>query len=504
MDIRTKTPETGDLKNDQEEARGVLEFDTGLDARAFAQAKLAHLVAESGYLVTGGEGSWTPWKPKGVYERNGTMRIWGSGFTGERLDMLVADDTRKDLALDALRYWIRARLLGEAQPGLPSPWPAGAIIGPSGRILFPPEELIRYSIDAAGPQARFNGVEGYVHPDLPGMKGTAFTAGALLYRIFCGSPPFPNTTQELLYQDIREGVFLPPQFAVPGLDAKLAALISQALSPFMGKRTTQQKTLGEQASEMLHGLGDLLGPPGSAAVASYLHELDPAEQARLTLAKERFIKKHIRGVKTKRFIHRNTSLIAGISIGVLGVALLIKSGISDQANRPSTRGMSPQEVVETYYHSMSSLDHPQMEACVMPKIGKEDIDMVTNLFVISRVRQAYERGAPVIFSAQEWIDAGSPPTEATVFGVSELELEVIDQNEQDGEVSFAASYRIWFPGTFRNPDEPGQTRTDSEASTTESLPWSSFQQDFMRLTQYQGSWRIAEIQRLRRAKQGAE
>ncbi|MDR1024817.1 MAG: hypothetical protein LBL56_03755, partial [Treponema sp.] len=422
MDIRAETPGTGDQKNDtphegsqeperlQDETRDVLEFDTGLDAQAFAHAKLAHLVAASGYLVTS-EGAWTPWKPKGIYERNGTMRIWGSGFTGEQLDRLVADDTRKDLALDALRYWIRARLLGAAQPGLPAPWPAGAIIAPEGTILFPPEELIRYSIDAAGPQARFNGVEGYVHPDLPGLKGTAFTAGALLYRIFCSSPPFPNTNQGLLYQDIREGVFLPPQLVVPGLDTKLAVLISQALSPFTGKREKGKKeNQGEQTPEMLRALGDLLGPPGSAAAASYLHGLAPTEQARLILAKERFIKKHIRGVKTKRFVRRNTALIAGISIGVLSVALLIKSGINDHANRPSTRGMSPQEVVETYYRSMGSLDHPQMEACVMPKIGKEDIDMVTNLFVISRVRQAYERGAPVIFSAQEWIDAGSPPT----------------------------------------------------------------------------------------------
>jgi hypothetical protein len=511
MDMTAETQGTGDRKNDiphsgspgpgilQDEARGVLEFDTGLNAQAFAQAKLAHLVTESGYIVTGfsslftSKGSWTPWKPKGVYERNGTMRIWGSGFTGERLDMLVADDTRKDLALDALRYWIWARLLVEVQSGLPSPWPAGAIIAPSGTILFPPEELLKYSIDAAGQQARFNGVEGYVNPDLPGLRGTAFTAGAMLYRIFCGSPPFPNTNLNLLHQDIREGVFLPPQVAVPGLDAKLAALINRALSPIK----EQKKNQGEQAPEILRSLESLLGPPGSATVASYLHEFDPAERARFTLAKERFIKKHILGVKNKRFVRRNASLIAGISIGVLSLALLIKSGISGQANRPSTQGMSPQEVAETYYHSMGVLDHAQMEACVMSKIGKEDIDMVTNLFVISRVRQAYERGAPVIFSAKEWIDAGSPPTEATVFGVSELWLEEIDRDEQDGEVSFVASYRLWFPGTFPNPDEPEQTKTGSEASTTKLLPWSSFQRDFMRLTRYQGAWRIAEIRRSR-------
>ncbi|MHB9292956.1 hypothetical protein Holit_02073 [Hollandina sp. SP2] len=464
-----------------------LEFDTGLDAHAFAQLKLAHLITKSGYVVTP-DGSWTPWKPIGVREQHGTMCIWGPAFTGERLDILITDDTQKDQALDALRYWIRACRRLEAQQCLPAPWPAGAIIAPSGSILFPPEELLQYSIKAAGQETWFKGVQRYVHPDLSGIGGTAFTAGAMLYRIFWGSPPFPNTNEEMLHKDIREGVFLPIRLAVPGLDVNLAVLINRTLTLLKEKQAAQ-------ASLVLSALEDLLGPPGSTTAVSYLHEIDPAEQARIILEKERFTKQLALRVKAKRFIHRNITVLAGISIAVLSLVLVITSVISDRAHRPTTQGMDSREVVETYYQAMGDLDHLQMDACVMPKAGKDDIDMVTNFFVITRVRQAYEGNIPAILSAQKWINAGSPPTESTIFGVSDLRLEGIDQDEKDGEVSFAASYLLWLPGTFRDTDEPGNQETSSETSEETGLPWSLSRRDIIRLTRYQGAWRIVEIQR---------
>ncbi|MDR3115027.1 MAG: hypothetical protein LBU25_05845 [Treponema sp.] len=496
MDKTPEPPGAGEGKPDPlsprfilDEARGVLvlEFDTGLDAQAFAQLKLAHLITESGLTVSP-DGSWTPWKPQGIREQHGTMGIWGPAFTGERLDILITDDTRKDEALDALRYWIRACLCLEARQRLPVPWPAGAILGPEGTILFPPEKLLRYSLNAAGPEPWFTGVEQYVHPDLSGIAGTAFTAGAMLYRLFCGSPPFPNPNLELLYKDMREGVFLPLTLAAPGLDTDLAALISRTLSPCKEKHAAT-------ASLILNALEGLLGPPGSAAAASYLHEMDPAEQARLTREKARFIQQRTRRVQARRFMHRNIPLIGGISIALLSLVLIITSVISDRAKRPNTQGMEPKEVVETYYHAMGILDHLQMDACVMPKTGRDDIGMVTNFFVITRVRQAYERTIPAVLSAQEWIDAGSPPTEATVFGVSDLRLEGIDQDERDGEVSFAASYLLWLPGSFRDPADPGQRETGSETAEEAGFPRSISRRDLIRLIYYRGAWRIAEIQR---------
>ncbi|MDR1957388.1 MAG: hypothetical protein LBQ30_11130 [Treponema sp.] len=478
--------------------RPTLEFDTGLSAQAFAQAKLAQLVTASGWIIRG-DGVPVPWKPVGVREQNGTMRIWGPAFTGEGLHILIADASRKDQALDALRRWIRARLVLDAQPNPPAPWPAGALAAPSGTLLFPPERLVKQSLEAAGRDAWLNGAEGYVHPDLSGVAATAFTAGAMLYRIYCGSPPFPNTNREVLHQDIREGFFVPPHLAVPGLDTDLAGLISRALT-FLSPKQALSKgfnlaKIETEARGLLTALGDLLGSPGSAPAASFLHECTEAEQARLTLEKARFTKRHTRRVQAKRLVYRNKTLITGIAVAALILVLILWSLLVDRAKGPTTQGMSPQEVAETYYKAMGAMDHQLMDACVMPKGGtkalyKRDIDMVTHFFVISRVRQAYEQRIAVI-PAQEWIDAGAPPTDATVFGVSELRLEGLDQDESDGEVSFDVSYRLWLPGSYRDTEDPGQAGTPREAP----LPWSTAQKDRIRLIRSQDAWRIAEIQR---------
>jgi hypothetical protein len=466
-----------------------LEFDTALDVQVFAKLKLAHLITATGYLVDR-DGTWTPWKPIGVRERKGTMRIWGSAFTGEGLDRLLTDEARKDQALDALRRWIRACLILEEAGHLPAPWPAGALIGADGAILFPPAGLLSYSLEAAGPEAFRTAVEQYVHPDGAGLGGTAFTAGAMLYRLFCAVPAFSQTNRDILLKDIREGEFLPLKFAVPGLDPDLARLIGSCLRLYKEKQ-------GARGGALLRELAQALGPPLSAGTASYLHEVDPRELARLTREKERFMKRHARQVKNRRFIQRNAALIAGISLGVLALGLTVGSVISDRAKGPSTQGMEPQAVVQSYYEAMGTLNHQWMDVCVMPKIGRDDIDMVTQFFVITRVRQAYERTMPTVIPAETWIQAGAPPTEATVFGVSDLLLESLDQDAQDGEVSFAASYRLWLPGAFQNPDEPAQGAVGLESPDASAPPWNVARKDQIRLIQHRGAWRIAEIQRTR-------
>ncbi|MDR3170774.1 MAG: hypothetical protein LBU17_04005 [Treponema sp.] len=455
----------------------VLGFDTGLDARAFAQAKLAQFITQWGYLVSAA-GSIEPWRPGGVVQRDGTMCIWGPNFEGERLDVLIQDDTRKDEALNALRYWIQARrFLASQEASLPCPWPAGAFIDPVGTILFPPDHLIRQSIEAEGSEAWLKGAERWVHPDLAGNQAMSFAAGAMLYQVFCGSPPFPNRDIDAVRQDIREGVFLPPLLAAPGLDQYLARLISRAITVLPGRvREKKEKHLEERSTQAaLEELGAYLGPPGTLEVASYIHPLGDVELVKFRAEQGRFKKKAEVRVKTKRFMNRNAAILTGVCVSILVLGGVIWSIMKGQADKPTTQGMNPLEVVETYYRSFGTLDHSTMDACVINKAGKEDIDMVTNFFVINKVREAYERTAPSLIAAQEWVDSGSLPTAATVFGISELRLEMQDQDERQGATVLQASYMLWIP----------------DAAAPQGIPHT----DELRLVLHKGAWRITEIKR---------
>jgi hypothetical protein len=305
-----------------------------------------------------------------------------------------------------------------------------------------------------------------LHPDLSGGEGIAYSAGLMMYEIFCGVLPFNREDPLLLLQDIREGVFVPPGLAVPGLDEELAELISLALAP------VKQKP-GAAPRPAPAAIVEALGPPGSRPRDSWITPPAGKELAKIRLEREQFLKRKNLTVNTRRFLTRNTAVISGLLIAALVLFLGVRSFIKSQEGRPTTIGMAPLEVAETYYGAFGSLDHETMSACVINKAGKGDIEMVINLFVITRVRGAYEAGGLNNFiSAEDWIEAGSPETDKTVFGVTDLRIRPL--GETGGEVQMEASYTLWLPDNLSQ----GTSVTDR-----------------LRLSFSKDRWRISAIER---------
>jgi hypothetical protein len=457
-----------------------LGFDTGLNAQAFAQAKLAQFITQEGYIVLP-DGTVKTWQAGGVIESEGTMVVWGPDFEGERFDLLLAPG-REDLALEALRYWLAAYPLAP-DAGL---WPAGVFVVldrgpyPVGTFFFPPERLRCRCIQAETGERWLDGGESLVFPDLAGKAAASFTAGALLYRIFAnaagaytpappppapaapaqrgilgrpilnqpilGQPilgqggvlPFSSRDPERLHQDMREAVFLPLGLAAPGLDPTLVALVARALAG-LTKGPPAPRPAPEEFTT-------LLGPPGSSRkIASFFRELSDQEREKLREERERYEKKRNLSVGTRRFLVRNTAILAGIAVALACVILFVGSTISARRSLPTTVGMDSREVVESYYGAFGTLDHTLMEACVINRAGKGDIDMVTQFFVTSRIRQAYEYSS-VVLAAQDWFTAGAPPTSAQILGVTDLNITRLAGDDAGDEVRYRVEYINWFPG----------------------------------------------------------
>jgi hypothetical protein len=460
----------------------VLGFDTALDAQAFAQAKMASFMTQKGSVVfpngwAGGkaDGRVETWQPEGVAELERkpggpqTMVIWGPSFPGERLANIIADPARRDEALDALRYWLRARPLVEGAVS-----PSGVLIVtertlredpagfPLGALLFPPERLAKRCLEAEGVSTAGE----RLHPDLSGGEGIAYSAGLMMYELFCGALPFKGDDPLIVRQDIREGVFMPPGLAAPGLDEDLAWLISLALAPVKQKSGAAPRPDPETIAEAL-------APPGSRSRDSWITPVGKEELEKIRLEQEQFLKRKNLTVKTRRFLIRNTALVSGLLITALVLFLGVRSFIKTQEERPTTLGMAPGEVAEAYYEALGKLDHEIMSACVTGKAGKGDIEMVINLFVISRVRGAYEAGGlDNVISAGDWLAAGRPETDKTVFGVTDLRIRTLGESE--GEAQMEASYTLWMPDNL----SAGMPITDR-----------------LRLSFTKDRWRIASIER---------
>jgi hypothetical protein len=538
------------------EGKTVLGFDTGLNAQTFAQAKLSHLITQTGLIVYP-DGTTSIWKAEGVVEYGkagqgqGTMVVWGPDFSGERLDRIIdaavscdaaiSRDAAPDgagpkagneTALDALRYWLQAQIawinMAQAGEDAPVPWPAGAIIAlesssaapeapaeaasnaaasgcyPPGTVFFPPGRLARRVVEAeavsteatlvaaseaaATPDAWLTGAERWTHPDLAGPEAVVFAAAAMFYRLLSGVPPYPSQDVDVVRSDIREEVLIPLRLMAPGIEDYPAGLILRSLSPIAAREKRPE----------LEEMSRLLGKPASGGAERYFHPLSDEERAAIEAEQEQFNKAKSARVKTRRFIRRNTAILMGTAVIVLVVGLVTGSLIKGRLDLPNTRGMSPQEVVETYYSAFAPMDHTLMEACVINKAGKGDIDMVTNLFVISKVRQAYEMGISAI-PAQEWLDSGAAPTEFTVFGVTGLRLDGEDTDEGDGEVRYRAAYTLWTPPSFGAETEPLEPSAPEPSALNADpgpvMPVGFQITDEVRLIWRKDAWRITEIQR---------
>ncbi|MDR3140103.1 MAG: hypothetical protein LBT95_10605, partial [Treponema sp.] len=395
----------------------------------------------------------------------------------------ICDDARKDEALGALLFWLRARLVLEEQEEAPFPWPGGALYGKGRTVLFPPERLLRRSLEAEGPEIWLDGAERWVHPDLRGNEAAAFAAGTMLYRIFCGEAPFPKEDINIVREDMREGVFVPPRLMAPGLEENLTSLISGAIAPI-------PKKPGEKKRPSPAELVNFFDSREKTEWAAFFHPLEDGELNRIREEREQFQKKRELAVKTKRFVIRNNAIITGIVLAVALTGLVFGSILKSRADLPTTRGMEAAEVVAAYYSGFETLDHALMEACVINKAGSADIDMVTNFFVITRVRQAYEMTGPQVLAARDWIAAGSPPAQTMVFGVSDLRIEELDRKE--GEALFRSSYILWFPAAYA-PAENGEDLYEDRVIP--ELPQGFNHTDELKLILHKGAWRIAEIRR---------
>jgi len=427
-------------------------FDTGLDPRAFARTKMSQCLIEKGYIVSP-DGTHSEWKAAGVKEVNNLMRVWGPLFAGKRLDLLLEDvgsvvtdsSLAQQTALFAVASWIRAKmLLGDTK----STMNPGACFINKTNVFFAPEHLSSRCLFIEGSE-----MDRYNSPDLFGIDATAFCAGVMLYKILTKSHPYPTAE---IYQNMREGIFLPVKLAAPDLEEELSILIQSALLlPVVKKRTSKSGT--DILAEILEKIMDKQsGFTKTAAinVSSLFIEIPAAQRQQVEKEKKNYLFKQNLFTGLKRFAANNKHLLIGILIGVLFLLFVVFSTTKSFSQRLTTAGMEHDVVVTAYYDSFNSLNHALMEACILGA-PKTDVNVVASVFAISRTRQAYENKAgPSIVSARAWVENGGTLPAPDVFGVTGLNVHLESGSDLDGVVVYRVTYSIWAP------NEHERKRTD--------------------------------------------
>ena len=486
------------------DGKQVLGFDTCLDPRSFGQAKMADCITQQGAIIYP-DGTVESWQPGGVTEfvptkagphSGETMVIWGPDFPGEELAALIDGEDRKDEALEAIRFWLRAAaVMGNKLDDASFPGASGAFIvtGPTknkypvGTVFFPPARLLKRTLDAAGDKALLEAGRFY-HPDLKGDEAVSFIAGAMLYHVFCGRPPFKRDDQDVQRQDIREGVFIPPNLERPGLSAEMSALISGAMKATAKSKETVIRPTPDHVAKVL-------GPPYSRKVSSWVNSLGDEELSKIRAEHERYVKKSSSAVNARRFLVRYKAAVVISLAAFVALIFIIVGIVRRQMELPTTKGMNPVEVVQAYYAAIGELDSTMMEACVTGRAGRDDINMVVNFFVVTRVRQGYEM-RDAYLNAQRWVDAGRPVTYDTVFGISGLSIGVLSVGET--EASFEANYILWIPGEYSINDSDEGSSSPEPDEYVPIPPEGTVTRDRLTLAFEKGQWHITVIERTTR------
>jgi len=423
------------------ENKTVICFDTGLDPRSFARAKMPQSLTETGFIVHP-DGSHEIWKLSGVNEINGTMQIFGhipfkDAAEGKRLDLLLSQEDSQ-AALEAVTFWIRAKLiLGDKFSSLN---PGAAFINQDGRVFFAPENLSNRCLFIEGKEDGLSLQDKYKCPDLTGLGeavAAAFCAGVMLYTILAKTHPYPAAE---IYQDMREGIFMPVHLAIPNLNKQLSGLIQAALMLPVKKKPSSENTNMLGGTEILGELLKILTDK-----ESLFRALTEEENAQIKKEKEQYLLKKKTVENTVRYVMRNKLLLGGIAAALLFVIFFTGSLIKSSLERPTTKELNSHAVVAAYYEAFNSLDHTFMEACLMGA-NKSDISTVTNFFVISNVRRFYEPMADDLLIPMEiWIQQGGELPAPNVFGTTDLTITHIGGSETENQIYYRADYLFFMP-----------------------------------------------------------
>ncbi len=233
----------------------------------------------------------------------------------------------------------------------------------------------------------------------------------LTYRVITGTAP-PEAEDDLP----------PPVHALmPTLGFEAASLIDGVLA---GTLPASAETLTELESVLTDHSRAFADTDGMDDRQSAARE---AHQRRLARHRRRLHFKRNRG----RYI-----VGALLCIGVLYAAFSL---IRQALEPPPTAGLEARQVVEAYYRAWNNLDHETMTAFTERRVGRNRLREVTHLFVVARVRQAYERRVTVA-RPEEWLEAGEP---ADVMPYGLTEITIAETSRSDEEVRFSVSYRFW-------------------------------------------------------------
>lgn len=404
------------------------------------------------------DGNIEPWYWQGLTSSHGQKYVYFDPIQIESITA-IATTRRKD-ALSALKHF--ALILSSAPKGF-ADLQTGAIplwrlyLGQGDDVLILPPDLSDVFSVMKEDVERQQNVNAFLKKDVEGGFRLISQFGQLLYFALTGIAPYAD--EKIRHYEYREIPLALYQDSLFGsLDEKTLGFInfilhakSQDMRDIAGNRTAE-KNMAWFASRTTSL---------SWNVENISEEtlLEAKKAVEGSLEYKDFWQKTEKGAARHTFWRTKGAIII---VSLIAASCILGFGIPyvwSFFKPPYTQYMQPLDMIYSFYDAQNELDITKLEAPLKGTKAPQGSD-ITNLFVNSRTRMAYETYDPVV-RAPDWIKAGKPEIAATAFiyGVTDVSIHEIDKNTYDAT-------SIWYsPYDYEETEEEVGSDNGKDLST---------------------------------------
>ncbi|MGL4981292.1 MAG: hypothetical protein ACRC4W_00280 [Treponemataceae bacterium] len=384
-----------------------LKLYTGFSQKSFAKEKLFRLLDCKGCVIS--HQTYCDWKFDQTFSEDDNMILEGAFEVSFSLFSLVMD-LQNEIAIAKKTHAISSRLkdlwlqfshffdcyykaIAECK-NIPVCGLLGIHFSANNEILFLPHEVIEKPLQCDGDELYSSLLGCWTTPQKSYERSHYFFLANILYFIFTGKLAYQNKNTEQRLEDYIDSNFVPIEFEV-NINENIALWINSVLV-YGEKNLPKQPHLKKSFSEVLF----------------FQKDFQITKKQQKTLVHQHF------KIRLKRFVKKNiTTMVIGFCAIVITVFMTL-SILKTQKEKISTRGLTAFQTIELFYFAMQNLQSETLSATLAKNVGKSYTELITNLFVISRVRQSYE-GSYGFLSPQEW----SGQETDSIFGIANLYIE---------------------------------------------------------------------------------
>jgi hypothetical protein len=411
---------------------------TGITGSSFMLTKISNLKHLPGWIVRGEE--IIEWKFAG-FTRVGNENVI---YSTEEKGILLADllNTSPEEMLPFLLSLITTIMKLKAK-GIPlfRIYTHSVLFLHDGGILFLPPDIMKAITDVRNQDEKIHLKTLINHPDMRAEQSISFLMAVLLYHALTATYPFYASEEEEVHNQMRNLMAASPLAKVPSMREDVYRMVMGTLN----RKKETPPSLEEWKSHCEVWVKEGLKRKISEEERKNIIEQAKAEKLRGSASYRR-----------KVFWQKNFGIVLGVSIIAITVGAVLWTIVYNAFFKSrATKGMSSVEVVQTYYESINALDPVTLGDCVVENAGKKEVDEVTNLYVITRQRLAYDTTSFFI-SAEEWERKGRPELQpyTILYGVTQL---TITEIHGEPDPVFIAEYEQWYSQAVETEDQEGDT-----------------------------------------------